>query len=84
MTDILPPGYSASWCCSHHVMEPVPPNAYRVCFECGHVYPTAESLVEADRVLDAQIRESCDDFGPEPLPVPADEILSCPECLHDF
>lgn len=62
-------------CYSHNIDEPFGPNSYRVCGECGHVFDTAEDLIE--------------DFNsemPEGLPPEVDvqKINFCPWCTHDF
>lgn len=63
--------------CYFHGVEPIPADAYRVCAECGHCYNTREDLVSED----VKLRRWGLDI---PLPDPADEIYTCPLCLHDF
>jgi hypothetical protein len=75
---------NVSHCAIHHVDEPTD-GAFRVCFECGHVFATPGDLVEADYW--AQLAASSDEnhdveFLPEPLS--GDEIDVCPECAHNF
>lgn len=89
----LPPGPVEEWsvhepsdecggrhCHSHGVDEPLigtPP--YRVCFECNHVYNTADEL------FGAYISEMRRVTGiPNPPVVALDDIYFCPHCAHDF
>jgi hypothetical protein len=67
-------------CYWHHVDEPGE-GAYRACFECGHVYQTAEDLRQA---WAAEIAPDLRDHGPVPGPPPAEEIWGCPLCAHDW
>ena len=71
---------SGTHCYWHHVDEP-DDGAYRVCFECKHVYVTAEDLRQAwrDEVVPA-LRE----YGREAEPPPAEEIYACVFCCHDW
>jgi hypothetical protein len=81
-------------CHVHEVDEPHPDDlgtgeAYRICFECGHVYLTEHDLEaayarEARRAWQAQekIDPGADNGIPQTLP--ADEIGFCQECVHDF
>ena len=71
-----------------------PDGAYRICAECGHVFPTEADLVAQD--LDAQraglamaalvaIRDGGRGDLRPPRPVDSgDEIRICPVCNHDF
>lgn len=70
---------AAVHCWWHNADEPSE-GAYRVCFECRHTYPTAEALRQAwtEEVGPAYAP------GPAPAPPPADEILACPLCSHDW
>lgn len=67
-------------CCYHHVDEPAD-GAYRVCGECFHVYPTAETLREAWAV-------TAEGYGLPPgtdvIAPPAEQIYGCPYCVHDW
>lgn len=76
----LYPWPSNEHCYSHGTHEPVPESgAYRVCFECGHVF-----------VTDVELRQAYIDNAPEDTKVYADRLVSaddisfCPHCLHDF
>lgn len=65
-----------SHCFIHHENEPVPDDVYLVCGECFHVYATAQDLINAyERVTE--------EMGSRQTR-PADEIMSCPHCVHDF
>lgn len=68
----LPPGVSHCWV--HHVNEPWA-GAHIVCFECAHVYRTAQDLLDA---FNREMPEEC------PPATSTDDIGFCPECLHDF
>lgn len=71
-----------------------PDGAYRICGECGHVFPTGADLVAQD--LDAQraglamaalvaIRDGGrGDLRPPRPSDSGDEIRICPVCNHDF
>lgn len=59
-----------SECWIHNELEESK-GAYKVCFECGHVFMTKKSLMEMCRRLWKQ--------NPE-----MDVIYSCPLCCHDF
>lgn len=37
--------------CWFHGKEPVPPNCFRLCLECGHAFTAAGLLAEHNRVL---------------------------------
>lgn len=81
--------------CYFHGHEPIPPNCYRVCVECGHAYATPEALLEAENVetdrinaanAHAQVTGAPGGFDWEPLE-PAtrvDDIYCCPLCSHDW
>lgn len=65
---------SAVYCFWHHRYEErIEP--YRDCFECGHVYNSAEELI------DAYNSEKPDDIA-EVSDV--DLISFCPFCIHDW
>jgi hypothetical protein len=79
------------WCYGCEAPEN-PDGAYRVCAECGHVFPDEAELIRQDH--DAQL-SGCALFngdllaaGLEPgRPVPrtsGDEVWVCPVCCHDF
>ena len=58
--------------CWWHGEEVIPEDVYRVCMECGHAW-TLEALEAADA-------ERYPDMGRRP----AEDIFSCPLCVHDF
>lgn len=60
--------------CFWHGVEPVPPNAFRVCGECWHAWPTVEAF-EADC---AQLAR---DMG---WPIVDPDPPFCPLCSHDW
>lgn len=64
--------------CAIHGYEPIPPDCYRLCVECGHAFATAAELVLAD----LEVRRSlgaADVVGRD-----SSEINVCPHCSHDF
>jgi hypothetical protein len=65
-------------CYWHHVDES-DEGAYRVCFECKHVYRTAEDLRAAF------MAEVAPCYSAPPSEAPAvEEIWGCPLCAHDW
>lgn len=79
-------------CASCGVDESAAITTYRVCLECGHVFPTPEDLVSAARI---QIQvafatttpaEGDDEMwrGEELLPTEVGQVTFCPLCMHDF
>ena len=64
--------------CYFHGDEPVSEGAYRVCFECGHCYPTADHLLNAYNTEAARY-----DLPHTPAVRPSD-IDFCPLCTHDW
>lgn len=91
MTSHTPTGEGIQVSCYvHGVVEPAE-GAWLVCFECGHVYPTAGALRREYRR--EYWRVACDDrFGRIPLPrrvwrvltVRASTVYFCQHCVHDF
>jgi hypothetical protein len=79
-----------SFCYCHYVAEPIPGDVHRICGECFHVYPTAQSLVDAyNREINHIELIPLVDFPPDEPMTPktleqVDEIWFCQECLHDF
>jgi hypothetical protein len=78
------------WCEWHHRIEVESPDTFRVCGECGHVWNTAEELLdefnrEGERV-ERQLAEMLDggrftgDLGATDVA----DVLFCPLCLHDW
>ena len=67
---------AAVHCWSHDVDEP-DPVAWRICFECHHVYPGPEDLQrEWTENAPPDLRD-----GPAP---PVEDIYFCPLFLHDW
>ena len=73
-------------CWSHNVYEVLKQGAYQVCFECKHVYMTAEDLEKAYTRVVREMNLDCARTGEAPIPEhkPASEIYFCQECVHDF
>lgn len=71
-------------CHTHHVDED-DAGAYRVCRECGHVFPTARALRREHRRVwrDFPTREPLRYRIRRQL-VRASRIWTCPHCAHDF
>jgi hypothetical protein len=65
---------SAIYCYVHNIDEAVPDDAFLVCFDCQHVYVTADDLV----------REWVRYAGPEMSGAALDNVPWCPYCGHDF
>lgn len=68
--------------CFWHGAEPIPPNVFRVCYECGHAYPTREDVA-------AEHRHAYAGAFPGYPPPTDDEIARavdtfCPLCVHDW
>jgi hypothetical protein len=63
--------------CAWHEDDEDPANAIRVCFECWHAYLTL------DEIRQAWIAGAPPELRDEPAP-PAEEIYSCPLCMHDW
>lgn len=63
-------------CHSHYVDEPAD-GAWRVCFECGHVYRSPEELQRE------WTENAPPDMRDEPAP-PVEQIYFCPLCVHDW
>lgn len=78
-----------SQCFIHHAAEPVD-EAFHICGECGHVYPSAEALVTAWNDFVDELNERFDDDGMGGRPArrvaldDAATLDSCPLCHHDF
>lgn len=62
--------------CFWHGAEPVPRNAYKVCLECGHAWPTEEAFRESVLADYVQV-------GEDP-PADLTQVDVCPLCTHDF
>lgn len=65
-------------CWIHDVDEIATDDSYKVCFECRHVYQTAERLWAAHLAHYVGV-------APADLPpFDPDRLVSCPLCAHDF
>lgn len=62
--------------CALHGHEPIPPDAYRVCGECGHCFNTREDLLYEDAKVHREMGMKVPDEDAE--------IYVCPLCTHDF
>jgi hypothetical protein len=71
-------GICEDWCYAHYRCEPLRDGDYRICFECFHVFRTADELIAAHRAVLEQIGST---LNPRTDP---EAIFSCPECSHDF
>lgn len=78
-------------CYSHNEDEPDNP-CYRACFECRHVFPTAEDLLREHNEIIADLNKYVVPGGDslwvltEPMPPETDplQVFTCPHCVHDF
>lgn len=74
---------SLSFCYSHYRLEHVPDDVYRVCGECGHVYPQEINL-RLDFLADYNYRAT-QESAPLLQEAPSgEEIFFCQHCIHDF
>lgn len=62
--------------CAVHGHEPVPPRYHLLCGECGHVFVTAQELLDAHNVRCLEVDA--------PYAASADDVLVCPVCTHDL
>jgi len=75
-------------CNFHHVDEPAR-SPYRVCFECGHVYPTSRDLRRIYRRKFWQMSRGMPWRRQlwrlrRVMTVRASQISFCQYCIHDF
>ena len=68
-------GYPCFW----HEVEEDDTNAFRVCGECFHVFPTRADLIQAHLTLLLECRIPHDRLDVDSL-----VISYCPMCAHDF
>jgi hypothetical protein len=59
------------WCCICNQHEPSLDTDYHRCFECGHVYRSAEELLAEFRAEGGSAETAA-------------MVPGCPRCLHDF
>lgn len=73
--------WCADYCytCNRH--EPVPPDYYRICIECFHVYATEQELIDAHNALALSMAEGAHET---PTVSRGVDVFSCPKCIHDF
>lgn len=64
-------------CHSHDVDEPWTDDYYRACYECGHVFPTEQALIDDNAAVWARMGQPCPDRT-------GADIHCCPHCVHDF
>ena len=68
------------WCYSHHRSEPIAPDGFFTCMECGHHWPTVGDF-------EADARRTLDEIGgvaPGDWPGGLANLPFCPLCAHDF
>lgn len=72
-----------SYCYFHYEIEDIPPRVYRICGECGHVYPEEINL---QLVYMSQYNQIARQEGSPILEEPptGEEIFFCQYCIHDF
>ena len=69
--------------CYFHGAEDIPIDAWRVCFECGHVWETRQDCIAA--IEKDLVRWGEDPEAAKPYYLAREEApYSCPECAHDF
>ena len=76
-------------CWEHDVDEIQTPTSYKRCFECKHVYQTAQDLIDAYNQVVAEMNaDGARRYGAEHEPRPprtsAEDIYFCQHCMHDF
>ena len=57
--------------------EPIPPDVFQVCGECGHVYATEADLLAAHNEVAVH-------FGDQPTAELGSALYFCAACTHDF
>lgn len=71
--------------CNRH--EPIPPEYYRMCHECFHVYVTEKELVDEHNALLRNLGATVAGLVSleKPLFIKAGiDVWTCPKCIHDF
>ena len=76
-------------CATHNVDEHIGSSYFVVCFECNHVYRTADELLDTFNAIGRQMYEECVANGwdcclPFEDQVDPEAIHFCPLCSHDF
>jgi hypothetical protein len=77
------PMTDTSFCCVHHEAEPVPQDCFLICFECKHVFRTAQDLVAEHNATMAEFAGPDETWAPVAVEQ-VGEIFSCPMCAHDL
>lgn len=77
--DVMPPDDPG---CFWHGAEPISPDVFRVCFECGHAFGTREEIIEQHRKAYAEARFGDGTLTDAEAGDAADTF--CPYCVHDF
>lgn len=70
----------AEMCMWHGVIEPLRPDDFWWCDECGHVWRTREDFDTSVAVLDAECRK----FDRREYETNPRELPYCPLCAHDW
>lgn len=70
------------YCWSHHKYEN-DLRAFKVCFECGHVFATELELISAHNDVVEQINKNDPHPGARRAQK-AEDVFCCPFCVHDF
>lgn len=80
---------TGSWCEVHGRIEPGP--HYRVCFECGHGWPTPEALLADHAAMVERLNASLPEppwdpawYAPAVAETDPERVYACPHCSHDF
>lgn len=87
-TDEIPSNYT--FCAIHYELEYIHEDAYRICFECSHVYSTAQELVDRYNEMQARVHawerndNENDSLTGYPIATDAEKIFFCQYCIHDF
>ncbi len=71
------------FCWTHHRHEPPKKQSFRHCFECGHVYGSAEELVNEYINGGRAAGMKVEHVSYHPL-MAVERIHFCPLCLHDW
>lgn len=70
-------------CHAHAVDEPAE-GAYRVCLECGHVFPAAADLLADHAALVEGLNVGAEAGELLTAKTDPERITVCPHCAHDF
>lgn len=64
--------------CAIHGYEPIPLNAFRVCGECWHAYPTAQNLVDEHNKVLQDLANAPEEWSAPPTTLTARKITVTP------